>query len=494
MFIPRRPAIVLPDRRVRVLNREIVCPGERGWRIARIPPSRGGGVPPISPFTFFPGNVGNPVGFASTPAIAPSSFAAVSGQAWPGAYSSLTSWPGGSGSSVTISDGTHATSGAGTFGNPWVFAFYDFNLGSGTLTISANNVVFVGCRSQSNNFSGDNCRATGSNISFIYCSMTPLLSKWAFPPNAAWPSAGAGQGVACLTADFNGSVSGTTLTVSSVITGAIAIGQNLGCATAGVTVVVGTTIVSGSGLSWQVSQSQTIASSNLLTGESRYTNAGGYCIPAADGYQFGVDISANGAVTIDHCDIWGFGNAVNLVGSSAQVNITNNWMHDAANTINSTPPSNTNFHTDGPGYLDGLGGPSNVLVRGNTIASIGNTNGIAFQLTSAIYNNIVVDGNYLSGFGNLVAMSTQRGGSDTCTNSAFSNNIIGTDIGWLQSPIYTDYTTMFSGGGNTWQNNKLYVLPGTSPLAVTNPPPVSFSSADSGKYVWPDHTFHTVDF
>ena len=53
---------------------------------------------------------------------------------------------------------------------------------------------------------------------------------------------------------FTGSISGTALTVSSVTSGTIAIGQTL----TGTGVTAGTTITAGSGLSWTVSASQTV--------------------------------------------------------------------------------------------------------------------------------------------------------------------------------------------------------------------------------------------
>ena len=61
-------------------------------------------------------------------------------------------------------------------------------------------------------------------------------------------------------AAFIGSVSGTTLTVVSVSTGTIAIGQTL----TGTGVVAGTTITAGSGLSWTVSVSQSISQEALF--------------------------------------------------------------------------------------------------------------------------------------------------------------------------------------------------------------------------------------
>lgn len=58
---------------------------------------------------------------------------------------------------------------------------------------------------------------------------------------------------------FTGSISGTTLTVSSVAYGTIAIGQTI----TGVGVTAGTTISSGSGSTWTVSASQTVASTTI---------------------------------------------------------------------------------------------------------------------------------------------------------------------------------------------------------------------------------------
>lgn len=62
-------------------------------------------------------------------------------------------------------------------------------------------------------------------------------------------------------ATFTGSISGTTLTVSSVASGTIKIGQVI--VTSGVT--AGTTITAGSGSSWSVSKSQTVSSRTMNT-------------------------------------------------------------------------------------------------------------------------------------------------------------------------------------------------------------------------------------
>jgi hypothetical protein len=65
------------------------------------------------------------------------------------------------------------------------------------------------------------------------------------------------------TATFTGSISGTALTVSGV-TGTIAIGQFVYAATFG-GVAAGTTIISGSGTSWVVAVSQTVASTSMAS-------------------------------------------------------------------------------------------------------------------------------------------------------------------------------------------------------------------------------------
>jgi hypothetical protein len=63
------------------------------------------------------------------------------------------------------------------------------------------------------------------------------------------------------TAIFRGSISGTTLTVAAISSGAVAIGQQV----FGVGVSKETVITAGSGTSWTVSVSQTVASENMST-------------------------------------------------------------------------------------------------------------------------------------------------------------------------------------------------------------------------------------
>ena len=83
-----------------------------------------------------------------------------------------------------------------------------------------------------------------------YYGPVALLGSWAQVVQIQLGPSGAA-------ASITGSIAGTTLTVSSVIAGALAIGQLLQDVTGLLT--PGTTIVSGSGLTWTVSTSQTVA-------------------------------------------------------------------------------------------------------------------------------------------------------------------------------------------------------------------------------------------
>lgn len=117
------------------------------------PPSGGGSGA-------FPGQSGNPVGFAAAP----------------GFTTLTTSIP-----SIV----------SGTSGSPRVYSFLDFT--SSLDITSLSFVTFVGCRFQSNANQGVSQTIRSSqNIIFSYCSYTPLTSKATAPPNAAWPCAGAG--------------------------------------------------------------------------------------------------------------------------------------------------------------------------------------------------------------------------------------------------------------------------------------------------------------
>lgn len=138
----------------------------------------------------------------------------------------------------------------------------------------------------------------------------------------------------------------------------------------------------------------------------------------ANSYQLGVDIRGESSVTIDHCNIWGFGNAVQIETSSQAkpVVLQHSYIHDAADQANSI------YHHDG--FLSSNGGPQYITLHHNTIFSGGNTNAIALQSTGTPYDHITITNNLLGGFGYTVNIGDQYGINDT--NITFEDNVFTT--------------------------------------------------------------------
>lgn len=99
----------------------------------------------------------------------------------------------------------------------------------------------------------------------VFYDMSGAMSHAAFGVQLAssvvWGNAGYVSTQQPATSSFTGTISGTTLTVVSGLTGTVAIGQ----AVNGTGVTAGTYIISGSGSTWQVNQSQTVASTVINT-------------------------------------------------------------------------------------------------------------------------------------------------------------------------------------------------------------------------------------
>jgi hypothetical protein len=283
------------------------------------------------------------------------------------------------------------------------YSFKDF---PDSCFVTVPGVTFFGCRFQSNSVDFVNVDLKVP-ATLEYCTICPKASLVAAPPNAAWPSAGAGKAV-----DGNGGYAP-------------------------------------------------------------------YMCDGTKGYQFGIIMRQGGVAK--NCDIWGFGNAVTYYGSG-QKDLINCWIHDAAN------PSPKGYHTDGPGYLDGGSAPDNILIKTCTIASLGNTNGIALQAGTG-YTNVVIDGCFISGFGATVDLCHSDGAAQ---NIKFINNVIATDIRSHWGPIYSqDCSSVVRRPGGQWKNNKFRVLAGTAPSSEAN---LKFTAADDGKFIHPNSTLSATDW
>lgn len=173
----------------------------------------------------------------------------------------------------------------------------------------------------------------------------------------------------------------------------------------------------------------------------------------AQSYQYGIE--ADGSyystvqqLTVTHSDFWGFGNAIDVSGSTKdkpQV-FRDNYIHDAADDNNGT------YHTDGIGTLSGAGTGSYMVLDHNTIESPGNTNGIAFQ--AGTYDHVTITNNLLGGFGYTVAL---LGGA---TNTTFTGNTFSTRLKVAWGPLYpADFWTTT---GSVWKNNKWLVPTGAA--------------------------------
>jgi hypothetical protein len=343
-----------------------------------------------------------------------------------GSTSSTSSWPGQSGNPVGYAAygplGTTPWPGggfkSGTADNPTIYTGYVFN---GPVTVSGSYIEFISC--DFNSGSGG-VMASGSNITFIGSRFQSNQVEF-----------------------YNVQVTGTNVTffydsftpLTSFYT-------------------------SPPGSVWPSAGQNTLTMNN------------GNSVSGNDGYQFGVNVQGGNSVSIYYSDFWGFGNAIAYnTATSSPMLVVGNWIHDAANI------SPQGYHTDGPGYLNGGAGPSNITVLGNTIASLGNSNGIAFQAATSGYSGMQIQHNYLSGFGYTTAPGNP--GSTHFSNSTVTFNTFGTDVEPYFGPLYAN--NFPSAGNSVWACNQLAFRPGTN---WTDGDGWTPTSSIDGKYWVPSST------
>jgi hypothetical protein len=447
----------------------------------------------------WPGQPGNPVGFAAAPG-----------------YSELTpsAWP------PTADPGTAAW-GSGTADNPTVVTGKDFDSGVGgapfTMSVDGTNntpmvewVEMRGCRWQSHQPWGNSTAvifnavspqtAHVRNVKCSYCTVAPRATwqpppqpnlawptqAWPKPPNAAWPSSSAGTG-------FN----------------------------------------------------------DYTSHEQKK-----YSIPRNDSFLFCIAAAAEeGSFLIfDHCDFWGAGDLINAVAyQRGDVQFNDCWAHDArwgfdepwdANTLYPNgwgvwgsdgqgyvahfwPPD---LNHDNPGYVPvgvdpttdegktwwarGTDDHTNAIIASMphapfsnftmdrcTFASIGNTNAVAFQWNNVFnYSGIKVRRCYLSGFNQTLAVGSSplsdnpdhpQGVYDT--GIEVTDNVWATDLAPMGSPVQRGdfYPTQFDRSKNPtnlWGRNKLKLYPGATWWQW------GATEADDGKFLLPDGSFSDSDW
>lgn len=162
----------------------------------------------------------------------------------------------------------------------------------------------------------------------------------------------------------------------------------------------------------------------------------------ANGYQYGwcADGSFGGnapGATLDHCDIYGFGNAVDIQGGSASEPIlfTDCWIHDPRD------PGGTD-HTDGLGTMNGAD-TSHVTVTHCTIEAAANTNAIAFQ--GGTHDHLTVTWNRFGGYGFTCSVYS------TVTNAVWTDNVYSTEFFSFYGPFRE--TNLLTSSGLVWRRN-----------------------------------------
>ena len=187
-------------------------------------------------------------------------------------------------------------------------------------------------------------------------------------------------------------------------------------------------------------------------------------------YEYGIynESGQIGALTVEHSDFWGFGNAIDTEGST-QANpqvFKYNWLHDAVENDNGFGNS-CGYHVDGIGMLDN-GTEDYAVVDHNTFEFEGNSNEIAWQ--DGTYAHDQNTNNLLSGDNEAYA-----GGrcTSSCTAPSYIQTTGNTYSTYLAVPT-GDYpidnaTNFWSGTGDVWNHN-YWAIPSAPPGA---PPPTT---------------------
>lgn len=168
------------------------------------------------------------------------------------------------------------------------------------------------------------------------------------------------------------------------------------------------------------------------------------------GYQYGIeaDGSYNAFVqqlTVQNCDIWGFGNGIDVAGSTqAKPQVyRNNWIHD--------PRADGGIdHTDALGNMNAANS-SYVVIDNNVIEGIGNTNALAIQ--GGTHSNFTITNNLFGGYGYTLSMY------DTVSNITFTDNVFSTRINCVFGPMRENWPGY---PGLVWRRNKWMVPAGAA--------------------------------
>lgn len=223
-----------------------------------------------------------------------------------------------------------------------------------------------------------------------------------------------------------------------------------------------------------------------LTGEEIQANRATY-VEYGKAYQYAIN-GGGGFNThctdllVDHCEFWGFGNALELSTSSLahpQI-VRNSWFHHGGDPFveNAT---GAQFHNDC--WLVNNGGYHGAQCVNNKMEIWGNTNLLAWQGTGA-YNDSTITGNRFSGDQQSISLSA----SGTSARITFTDNVFSTRIGrsvGSGTPLRS-WAVSDSGTGSLWRRNTWAVAASES---TGNYPGAKWGNpAWDGQYWYPSDT------
>lgn len=208
--------------------------------------------------------------------------------------------------------------------------------------------------------------------------------------------------------------------------------------------------------------------------------------PFSQSWQYIANMTAGAYVEFFRCDIWGNAGCQttggpNLAGAGKFLNC---YIHDQADTTSPYgAPNGQEYHHDGIGP-DSEGGSGYTVVEDCTIASRGNTNGIALQGLSS-YHHIYLRRNYWSGFGYFLSIGATTPWNGT--NITVQDNIMSAELQMVFGPFYNVGNWNSGSSTNVWSGNRFQVRAGDQNGLYT--------TADHGKYWWPsDNSSHASDY
>ena len=270
-------------------------------------------------------------------------------------------------------------------------------------------------------------------------------------------------------AQFNGSISGTTLTVNKLQTGALAVGQQV----FGIGVTPDTVIVSGSGTSWTVNISQTVASEAMNTAAAGAIvtgslGSGTLTVTAVSSGTLYVGQTVQGTSVTANTVITALGSGIVLSGSVSSGG-TGYAVNDTVTVVGGTysQPATYVVTSVSVGVVTGISQTSGGVYTSNPVSPVTtSTSGAGTGLVLAL-----TFGTGTGGTGTYTVSGSQTVGSETLYALNFS--VLPTSDGAFSGADVVDIV----------DNYFVYNYPGTQQWGATNAlspisPQLSFSSKD----------------